>query len=554
MDTVTTGALTISNKLGYATNPAYNRHPSEVPAGIPTAGTLAPVPSPAAGATSASTLATAPPAAASKGLAAPQAQADDATTTAAPGTTLATTDTPVPAADAAPVAEGTAPVQGATPAQPAGAQPVDVQPSPHAQSDELIAKAQSTIAMNALQAAISSGHTSTITDAYKTYGGYLYGKDITAGHALYQEHTDTIDGRNFANNLYDPSQPLEAQKKAIDAQFADRPAAQLTAIATLLQNDAIHNKTTSDTDNRIQGTLMGQALKGSSIQALQNTPEYSQLDGNGQMKFMKEYIGYKDEQRRFLDGDPGVQNARYTNLITELETAAKNPDAYFQAHDFNAINAMGFKLGPQGVKALEDAHYNWQNPAPGKPVPVTSFEDMLNLAKGRLALAQMSGSDNPELRTLKDKGNLGAFLESLRATQQRSGKMWTMDDTNNLIDGQLKSIVTGHGYSSDPHAALWQVENQVPAWFAQQGSQSGISPADLTQRYFDLQRQGAFTPPPAFTSSLNDKAQAGGLQPPTPDQVQQRWFNQWRPKPRPAAQMDLYTGSYYDQEATPPRP
>ena len=524
MDTVTTGALTISNKLGEATNPAYNRHPSEVPAGIPVAGTLASVPASAAGAPPA-------PAAAPAVPVKPAPLADDAPP-AAPGTTLATTDTPMPAA---PVADGSAPAQGSAPAaptQPAGAPPVDVQPSPHAQSDERIAKAQSAVAMNALHAAISSGNTATITDAYKTYGGYLEGKDITDGKTLFQEHTDTIDGRNFANSLYDPSQPLEAQKKAIDTQFADRPQAQATAIATLLQNDAIHNKTTSDTDNRIQGTLMASALKGSSIQSLQATPEYSQLDGNGQLKFMKEYLSYKSEQRRFMDGDPGVQNTRYVNLISELETAAKNPDSYFQAHDLNAINAMGFKLGPQGVKALADAHYNWENPAPGKPLPVTSWEDMTHLVEARVQAATNSGVSNPDLPSIKDKGKIGAFVESLRATQQRSGKMWTMDDTNNLIDSQMKSIVTGNSFiGSDPHAPLWQVENQVPAWFVQQGAQSGIAPSDLTQRYFDLQKQGAFAVPPAFASSLTDKAQAAGVRPPTPDQVQQRWFQQFKPKP-----------------------
>ena len=110
--------------------------------------------------------------------------------------------------------------------------------------------------------------------------------------------------------------------------------------------------------------------------------------------------------------------------------------------------------------------------------------------------------------------------------------MWTMDDTNNLIDSQMKSIVTGNSFiGSDPHAPLWQVENQVPAWFVQQGAQSGIAPSDLTQRYFDLQKQGAFAVPPAFASSLTDKAQAAGVRPPTPDQVQQRWFQQFKPKP-----------------------
>jgi hypothetical protein len=293
------------------------------------------------------------------------------------------------------------------------------------------------------------------------------------------------------------------------------------AISQLHQMWSFQKDQAEDLVKTVEGNAFSNLIdKKMPISAIMQAPDVVSMPGTARESLQTKMEGFVKRNQ----SDPAVQSSQYVALVSEFEKADQDPN-YWQTHSLQTIKGMGWEVGPKGVEALADAHEKAMNPKPGKPVPVTSWDDMLHMVEARVANAQVEGTPGMALPSLKEKGALGAFVENLRATQQRSGQVWSMDNTNKLIDEQMGNIVTGKAFfGSDPHQPLWQVQDQVPAWFMQTQRQNGLNAHDAAQAFFDLKGQHAFDVPPAYASQVADYAVSKGLPVPTADQLAQHWF------------------------------
>lgn len=275
---------------------------------------------------------------------------------------------------------------------------------------------------------------------------------------------------------------LDAMSQEIRKRFSTDAETQKIALANLKDRAQEHDYSVRQREDTVQGTIWGQVLAGKSLGAIRAMPEFKfSLDGTRQAQL----VGQIEAFRKRNDDEPGVQLERNLAYYTAIH------DPNFPSFTDNQIRklapSLGTRLTVDLLKELNDVRMD-----PNKWGALKVDQDQLKDRAWKAGL--VSDQNNP---TAEDRNLLSKLEYQIKRIKQASGKPWTLQDTETVMDRELEKVVTEKHWYGNSEMYLFQVEDQVPQNFIKFAIQDGLktkgrvpSKKEIVKFWFDAKERG----------------------------------------------------------------
>lgn len=245
---------------------------------------------------------------------------------------------------------------------------------------------------------------------------------------------------------------LDTMEKDLRQKFANDAQGQQLALAAIKDRATAHDYSVRQREDATQGSIWQQVLAGKPLSAIRTMPEFTLgLDGTKQAELVAKIEAF----RKRNEDDPAVQVERNLAFYNAIH------DPAFPTLTDNAIRRLAPSLGPERTKDLL-RELNDVRTDPNKWKALQVDQDQLKDRAWKAGL--ISDQANP----LPSEKNLLSQLEyRIKLVKQASGKPWTLEATEKLMDAELEKVVTETHWYGNTEKRIFQVEGQVPAPFVQ---------------------------------------------------------------------------------------
>lgn len=213
---------------------------------------------------------------------------------------------------------------------------------------------------------------------------------------------------------------LDQMSDTLRSQFQNDPTGLKLAMSGLKERAQEHDYAAKQREEGITGGLWQQVLHGSSLSGIKASPQYMQLDGTAQVKFITQAEAFQKRN----DNQPDNNMAHFA----EYWALASNPEALKGMTDAQ-IFAKAPVMGPQLVKKLLQDKQDYLNAPPGKTLPATVDTDAFKAIAGQAGLPVFS-------KTPEDQGTMGMLKfrteQAIDAEQQARGRALTRDEKDQI--------------------------------------------------------------------------------------------------------------------------
>lgn len=213
---------------------------------------------------------------------------------------------------------------------------------------------------------------------------------------------------------------LDTMSQTIRDQFKNDPNGQKLALAALKERAQEHDYAAKQREESITGGLWQQVLHGSSLSSIKASPQYMQLDGTAQVKFISAAEAFQKRN----ENQPDNSMAHYA----EYWALASNPEALKRMSDAQ-IFAKAPLMGPQLVKKLLQDKQDYLNAPPGKTLPATVDTDAFKAIAGQAGLPVFS-------KNTDDQATMGMLKfrveQAIDAEQQAKGRPLVRDEKDQI--------------------------------------------------------------------------------------------------------------------------